>query len=89
MNWKIEVKPTAEKTYLKLDKKLRQRIKSSLLELEMTLNPLLHNSVRPLTGELRGDYRMRVGDWRILFTPEKTKKILYVYSILPRGKAYK
>ena len=34
MSWKVEVKPTAEKYYLKLDKKMRKRVKKSLLELE-------------------------------------------------------
>jgi len=75
MNWKIEVKPTAEKSYLKLDKRTRKRIKKALKTLEQEENPLLHHNVRPLTGQLRGDYRLKVGDWRILFTPEKDKKI--------------
>lgn len=88
MSWKIEVKPTAEKSYLKLDKKTRRRIKRSLLELEKSENPLLHPKVRPLIGKLRGDYRLRVGDWRVLFTPEKDQKIIHVYAILPRGDAY-
>jgi mRNA interferase RelE/StbE len=88
MSWKIEVKPTAEKSYLKLDKKTRRRIKRSLLELEKFENPLMHPNVRPLIGKLRGDYRLRVGDWRVLFTPEKDQKIIYVYAILPRGDAY-
>ncbi|MEW6327272.1 MAG: type II toxin-antitoxin system RelE/ParE family toxin [Thermodesulfobacteriota bacterium] len=88
MSWKIEVKPTAEKHYLKLDKKTRNRIKKALKELEREENPLLHHNVRTLTGQLQGDYRLRVGDWRLLFTPEKEKKIVYVYAILPRGDAY-
>jgi mRNA interferase RelE/StbE len=88
MSWKIEVKPTAEKSYLKLDKKTRRRIKRSLLELEKSENPLMHSNVRPLIGKLRGDYRLRVGDWRVLFTPEKDQKVIHVYAILPRGDAY-
>ena len=88
MSWKIEVKPTAEKSYLKLDKRTRRRIKESLLELEKSENPLMHPKVRPLIGKLRGDYRLRVGGWRVLFTPDKNQKIIYVYAILPRGEAY-
>ncbi len=88
MNWKIEIKPTAEKSYLKLDKKMRKRIKEALHELEQEENPLMHHDVRPLTGQLHGDYRLRAGDWRLLFTPDKKKKIIYVYAILPRGEAY-
>jgi mRNA-degrading endonuclease RelE of RelBE toxin-antitoxin system len=60
MSWKIEIKPTAEKSYLKLDKKARTRIKKSLLELKKSENPLIHPNVRPLIGKLRGDYRLRV-----------------------------
>lgn len=88
MSWRIEVKPTAEKQYLKLDKSVRQRIQSALLELEQAENPLFHHAVRNLTGKLRGDYRLRVGDWRVLFTPDRAEKVIYVYAILPRGAAY-
>lgn len=88
MSWKIEVKPTAEKYYRKLDKKTRKRVKKALQELEQEGNPLLHYDVKALTGQLQGDYRLRVGDWRILFTPDKDKKIIYVYAVLPRGDAY-
>jgi len=88
MNWKIEVKPTAEKYYLKLDKKTRTRMKDALRELENTDAPLLHPNVRALTGKLRGDFRLRVGKWRILFTPHIKKKMLYVFAIVPRGRAY-
>jgi mRNA interferase RelE/StbE len=88
MSWKIEVKPTAEKQYLKLNTKTRERIKGALHELGHDANPLFHGDVKPLTGQLKGDYRMRVGKWRLLFTPDKEKKIIYVYAILPRGDAY-
>jgi mRNA-degrading endonuclease RelE of RelBE toxin-antitoxin system len=88
MNWKIEVKPTAEKYYLKLDKKTRTRMKEALRELENTDEPLLHPNVRALTGKLRGDFRLREGKYRILFTPHIQQKILYVFAILPRGDAY-
>ena len=87
MSWKIEIKPAAEKRYLQVDKKTRRRIKKSLLDLGKYENPLLHPKVRPLVGKLRGDYRLRVGDWRVLFTPDKDQKIIYVYAILPRGDA--
>lgn len=89
MIWKIELKPVAVKQYKKLDKKTRKRIKQALLKLQSSPNPLSYNNVKPLVGELKGHYRMRVGNWRILFTPDKNIRYLYVYAILPRGKAYK
>jgi mRNA interferase RelE/StbE len=89
MRWKTEIKPGAEKQYLKLDKKTRKKIKESLLDLEEQNNPFIYKNVRPLTGELKGDYRLRVGRWRILFTSvNKQSEILFVYAILPRSDAY-
>ena len=88
MSWRIEVKPSAEKQYLKLDRTSRQRIKTALHDLEKTERPLLHPRVRPLTGKLKGDYRIRVGGWRILLTPDRESSVLRVYAILPRGDAY-
>ena len=88
MNWKIEVKPTAEKYYLKLDKKTRLRVKEALREMEDSEEPGLHPSVKALAGKLQGDYRLRVGKWRILFTLNREEKMIYVFAILPRGDAY-
>jgi len=88
MSWKIEIKPGAEKQYLRFDKKTRKQVKKSLHDLEEQNNPFLHKRVRALTGELKGDYRLRVGMWRILFTPDKQSEILFVYAILPRSEAY-
>jgi len=88
MNWRIEIKPSAEKQYLKLDKKIRKRVKDVLLDLEAQENPLLHPRIRPLTGKLKGDFRVRVGDWRILLTPDRDQMVLQVYALLPRGGLY-
>lgn len=88
MSWKIEVKPSAEKQYLKLDKKTRKRVKESLIQLEKQENPFQDYNLKALTGELKGDYRLRVGKWRILLTPDKKSEILFVYAILPRGDVY-
>lgn len=88
MTWRIEIKPSAEKEYLKLDAKTRQRIKKALKELENEENPLFHRKVRPLTGMLKGDYRIRIGSWRVLFIPDSKTKTLFVYAIIPRSDAY-
>jgi len=87
-SWRIEIKPSAEKQYHKLDRKTRQRIQDALRDLEGRGSPLLHPRVRPLTGKLKGDYRVRVGGWRMLFTPDRDSGVLRVYAILPRGDAY-
>ena len=88
MSWRIEIKPSAEKQFLRVDRKTRQRSKDALRGLEEEEAPLLHPRVRPLTGKLKGDYRVRVGGWRVLFTPDRESRVLHVYAMLPRGDAY-
>jgi mRNA interferase RelE/StbE len=46
-----------------------------------------HNNVTKLQG--REGYRLRVGDWRILYTIENDQLVLRVVDVLPRGSAYK
>lgn len=88
MSWRIEVKPSAEKQYLKLDAPTRRRIKEALRDLEATDNPLLHARMRPQTGALKGDDRLRIGGWRVLMSASREEQTLRVCAILPRGDAY-
>ena len=88
MSWTIEIKPTAETQYFRLDSKTRKRIQKALEEFEREEYPLFHREVKPLTGQLKGDFRLRVGNWRLLFTPNKKEKTIYIFAILPRGDAY-
>ncbi len=88
MSWRIEVKPSAEKQYLRLDAPTRRRIKQTLRDLQGAEQPLQHLRVRPLTGKLKGDVRIRVGGCRVLGTPDRESRVLYIYAILPRGDSY-
>ncbi len=89
MSWTIEIKPTAVKSYKKLDKKTKKRIKKALTELKDSENPLKLTNTKLLSGKLKGDYRIKIGDYRILFTPDVKKQIIYVYAILSSEGAYK
>ena len=88
MNWTIKVSTNAEKYYKKLDKKLKKRIKNHLKEISTYYNPLDYAQVRPLTGELRGFYRLRIGNYRIVFSLIQEDKVIAVVNIVPRGDAY-
>jgi len=89
MNWTIKFSTIAEKKYKKLDKNTKARIKKALKELEHLDEPIFHRQVKPLTGELKGFYRLRVGDYRIIFSILREEKIIAVVNIAPRGEAYK
>jgi len=89
MNWRIKFSTVAEKKYKKLDKNTKTRIKKALEELGVLENPIFHRQVKSLTGKLKGFYRLRVGDYRIIFSIIQEEKIIAVVNIAPRGKAYK
>lgn len=45
----------------------------------------LANNIKALKG-LQGTYRLRVGDWRVIFTEDG--EIIAIKKIAPRGGAY-
>ena len=45
-------------------------------------------NLRPLKGVPSG-FRIRVGDWRVSYTLDRTAGVLDVFEIAPRGGAYR
>lgn len=87
-NWKVELSKDSIKYLKKLNKKTSQRLLTSLEALETPENPLSHKDVRPLVGKLRGFYRFRVGEFRLIFKLDSAQKRIGILSIIPRGNAY-
>jgi mRNA interferase RelE/StbE len=85
--WEIDLTRPAEKVYDKASKNIRQRLDDCFEDLEQ--NPLYGNNVKALAGKLKGLYRYRVGDWRVIYRPKTERKIVEIIAILPRGDAYK
>lgn len=46
----------------------------------------LTNNVKKLQGSTTGLWRLRVGDWRVIYT--ETLVVLNVVRVAPRGSAY-
>lgn len=89
MNWTIKFSSVAEKHFSKFDSDLKKRIKNKLSEMVLLENPLEHVGVKPLTGELKGFFRFRIGDYRLIFSLIKKEKIIAIVNISSRGGAYK
>ena len=45
-----------------------------------------HNNVTELVG--RPGYRLRVGDWRVLYELQNEQLIMFVVKVGPRGEVY-
>jgi len=44
---------------------------------------MFHKDVKPLTGKLKGFYRLRVGEFKIIFELDRTNKCIGVHIIVP------
>lgn len=76
---KIEYEKEAAKHISKMDKPTKQRLK-------VAIEKLPSGDVVKLQG-LMNDYRLRVGDLRVLFSVQDD--IITIKDVLPRGQAYK
>jgi mRNA interferase RelE/StbE len=93
MEWKIRIHRKALKFLEELPGYKRSLIEERLRELLEALGrgilPYRRLDIRKLRGEWKGFLRMRVGDIRIIFKIDFDTKIIYIYHIHYRGKAYK
>jgi len=70
---------STKKTLERLDASTKQRICKGIYKLP-------DGDVKRLQG-FTDLYRLRVGDWRIIFTMTSTE--IFIEEVLPRGSAYK
>ena len=89
MPWHVRISSTAEKYYTRLATQTKERIKNELAILAHLNNPLEHQSVKRLTGELKGFCRLRIGKYRIVFAILEETHTIAIVNIAPRGDAYK
>jgi mRNA-degrading endonuclease RelE of RelBE toxin-antitoxin system len=88
MSWIFEFAEDAEKDLRELPVEIQRRVARTLQQ--MAVDPFQAN-VKALHGpEWKGVFRRRIGSYRILFTPDHTKKIVTIARILLRsGRTYR
>jgi mRNA interferase RelE/StbE len=82
MNYSIVFEPRAHKDLRALSPEIQERILKKIALLEENLT----GDVKRLTN-FTPDYRLRVGDWRVLFEVEDSE--IVIYRILHRREVYK
>lgn len=83
MEYAVELKPKAVKDLRRIDKTQAIRIADSLERLTHDLQ----GDVKKLTN-YTPEYRLRVGDYRVLFETDEKKRVI-VYRIMHRREAYR
>lgn len=82
-NWEIEFLKSANKDFKKLDKQMKQRI-SDELGLLASESPTC--DVKKLKT-YKSTWRLRVGDYRVIFQRDKERIVLLVIEIARRNKS--
>ncbi len=82
--YKIQIIPSAIKDLDQLENKFFDQIKKQILALSS--NPRPANSLK-LTNEQ--GYRIKSGDYRILYRIDDKNKIIYIYRIKHRKDVYR
>lgn len=83
--FKIEYARDALKALKVLPRNVQLGIVSKIEQLAE--HPFAMPQVKKLIG--REGYRLRVGDWRIIYEIQGDKLVIYVLAIAPRGGIYK
>lgn len=86
MNYTVRLETSAERDLKRLSRDMLQRIDAKLRLLAVNPHP---RGARKLEGREGGGWRLRVGDYRILYTIDDHQRIASVYRIRPRPTAYR
>lgn len=85
MKWKVSLRPRAQKEFQKLPKSLQARVVSRL-------ERLAEDPFGPGSDKLAGHenlWRIRLGDYRIIFEPKKEILLITVIRIGDRKEVYR
>jgi mRNA interferase RelE/StbE len=84
-HWQVTIHRKAEKILKRLDGDDLERIRRAIRSLASEPRPA---GVKKMTG-YDNFYRVRVGDWRIIYAIEADRLIVLVLEISIRGGAYR
>ncbi len=84
--YQVEFTPTAENDLGSLNKAIAQRIFTKIRWLAENFDSL---TPEPLTGQWKGVYKLRVGDYRVLYTFNPGEQIIIVHFVRHRREVYK
>ncbi|PIY17382.1 MAG: hypothetical protein COZ15_02840 [Elusimicrobia bacterium CG_4_10_14_3_um_filter_49_12_50_7] len=87
--WAIEYVHEAVKQLKSLPASDRRKVITKLEKTAETENPTLFPHVNFLAGKLKGFYRLRVSNIRVIFQMEHGSRTITVFTVLHRKNAYR
>ena len=86
MEYQVEFRPEADRDLSRLDKQVSQRVLKRIKWLAQHFEEI---EVESLTGkQWRGVFKLRVGDYRVLYTADRLKRFITIHLIGHRREIY-
>ncbi len=86
MQYKILIEKQANKKLLCLPVKIHHRIPEKIIQLGDNPDDARLDIKKIVGGN---DFRLRIGDWRIIFNRDDVNKTIHIKILKPRGDVYK
>ncbi len=88
LSWYIGMTTEFIKSIKDIDRKLQGRILQAIAEI--IKNPLQPkgDTIKPLIGKLQGCWRMRIGDYRLIYRPDESTGFITLLAFSARGSIY-
>lgn len=86
MSWRVELTAEAARVLRKFDPQTSKRIRNALAAVETLEDP--RSRGKALTGPLRGLWRYRVGDYRIVCDLVDERLVVLVIEVEHRSSVY-
>lgn len=87
-NWFVAFTTEFIKSANGLDKTVKGRAFEAVAEISKAPMTLRGDTVKPLQGQLKGKWRFRMGDYRIVYQPVEKSRSVFLLMIAPRGDVY-
>ncbi|MCL4822712.1 MAG: type II toxin-antitoxin system RelE/ParE family toxin [Anaerolineales bacterium] len=86
--WTFGSTSAFEKSVRKIDKPMRAEVLRAILDLAQAPTTPRGDTIKPLERDLKGLWRYRIGDFRLIYRPEHQAKRVDLLLVCPRGSAY-
>lgn len=86
VNYRLEFSDEGKSSFSSLDKAASQRILNKLKWLTQNIEAILP---LPLKWKHKGLYKLRIGDWRVIYDIDHDQKMITVHKAGHRSEIYK
>jgi mRNA interferase RelE/StbE len=83
--FRLDFTRTGQKSFMKLDKLTAQRLLDKLKWLQINAELIIHI---PLGWKYKGFYKLRIGDWRIIYQIDHQIRSITIHKVGHRKEIY-